>query len=41
MIFALIISDPPSLLDCLKGSEAVGGGVGTSSAGGEDAEAAL
>jgi len=42
MIFALIISDPLSLLDCPGGSETAGGGsggVGASAGGEDDAEA--
>jgi len=42
MIFALIISDPLSLLDCPGGSETAGGGgevCGASSGGEDDVEA--
>ena len=44
MIFALIISDPLSLLDCPGGSETAGGGGGEvcgASSGGEDDVEAL
>jgi hypothetical protein len=40
MIFALIISDPLSLLGCPEGSEiAAGGGVGASAGGEDDVDA--
>lgn len=43
MIFAFIISDPLSLLDCLEGSETADGssGVVASAGGGEDDVEAL